>query len=193
MTPWGSGLGSLHDITTRWKWSRQRAPDQPPAHVHTPWWQKYTRAVRLWWMFPRMATINSLPRSLHMPTSPLSNSPPLESVLVLWLLWPTKCSESPESFETKTYKLTASTSFFWETVSLRKQTPCEKSNLAMWKGHQRRTEANAESPHQHPGMEMSLSGKPCPVQPPDDYRTNQLHMKQKNHPAEPSRCLTLCG
>ena len=73
------------------------------------------------------------------------------------------------------------------------QTPCEKSKLAMWKGHQRRTEANAESPHQLPGMEMSLSGKPCPVQPPDDCRTNQLHMKQKNHPAEPSQCLTLCG
>lgn len=41
-------LGSLHDITPIWQWSRQRAPDQLPARVHTPWWQKYARAVRLW-------------------------------------------------------------------------------------------------------------------------------------------------
>lgn len=59
----------------------------------------------------------------------------------------------------------------------------EKSNLAMWRGHRRRTEAPTHRPHRHLLMGMNLPGHSKPVQSLDDCRSYQLLMKWKNPPA----------
>lgn len=161
--------------------------DQPPAHVHTHMvWstQGHSNLVEVskdhhhQFLTPRCARAH-----FPMELSPSS---------WVWVGTVTALTDKmqPKSWEfwdQSIRELTASTSFFWETLHLRMQTPCEKSNLAVWRGHKKRTEATAESPHQHPGMGMSLPGHSSPVQPLDDCRPNQLHMKRKNRPEEPSQ------
>lgn len=124
--------------------SRQRVTDllMSPAHVCTPAWCteacKSNQTVTK--KFPKMTTTNPLPPVCMYPLHHWVILPLLG--LALCLLWSRKCSKShvlrilrPKYKRTDSFHLLLLATPIHRTPHLRMQTPCEKSNLAMQRGH----------------------------------------------------------
>lgn len=147
-------------------------------HICTStWYTEHAKTIRPGQPFPKTATIN-LTACMHIPTPHWVNPSPW-SGLALWWLQPIEYSKShvlrilrSKHGRTDSFCFLLLGMLTQRTTPLRMQTPHEKSNLATWGGHRKRTKDPKESSSQHSVMGVSLLGHSSPMQPRDDSRSN---------------------